>query len=86
VPDGDARDLLATQPDVDLCRPDDVSAMRRVLATRIGESAPTVDRTEGVARYERAALAKELVGVYDAVLSGGRRAPGPGRTSFQPAA
>jgi hypothetical protein len=63
-----------------------VSAMRRVLATRIGERAPTVDRTEGVARFERGALAKELAGVYDAVLSGGRRGPEPGRASFQPAA
>jgi hypothetical protein len=86
VPDGDARDLLATQPGVDLCRPDDVSAMRRVLATRIGERAPSVDRTERLARFERGALAKELAAVYDAVLSGGGRAPGPGRTSFQPAA
>jgi glycosyltransferase involved in cell wall biosynthesis len=79
VPDGDARDLLSGQPEVHLCRPGDTSAMRDVVASVMGRAPiPTVRRAGALARYERAALAAELAGVYRSVL------PGFGGTSEAP--
>ncbi len=78
LPDGDARDLLAGEPEVHLCRPADVAAMREILAVELGRPVPavTVQRTDKFAAYERTALAARLVEVYDAVLAAGTRDAG----------
>jgi glycosyltransferase involved in cell wall biosynthesis len=69
VPDGDARDLLAGQPGVHLCRPAEVAEMGRVVAALMaGDRQQSVDRLPRLARYERGALAAELAGLYRAVL------------------
>lgn len=71
VPDGDARDLLSGEPGVHLCRPGDVDEMRRIVAALMDSGRQeTVNRLPRLARYERAALAGELAGVYRSVLPG----------------
>ena len=71
VPDGDARDLLAGRHDVQLCRPADVDAMQQILARAIAgpASAPATAPRDGLERFERGALAEQLVEVFDHVLA-----------------
>jgi hypothetical protein len=70
VPDGDARDLLARLPGVHLCRPADVEAMRTAITAEI--EARGTDHGTGrrglLARYERDALAGELIQLFEQVL------------------
>jgi glycosyltransferase involved in cell wall biosynthesis len=76
VPDGDARDLLAGQPGVHLCRPTEVDEMRRVVAGVLAGGRPeSVHRLPRLGRFERGALAAELTAVYRSVLP----EPGSGR-------
>jgi Glycosyltransferase Family 4/Glycosyl transferases group 1 len=76
VPDGDARDLLAEQPGVHLCRPTEVDEMRRVVAGVLAGGRPeSVHRLPRLGRFERGALAAELTAVYRSVLP----EPGSGR-------
>jgi hypothetical protein len=77
VPDGDARDLLASSPGVHMCRPADVGAMRAAVEAELDPARPEAalaGRRELLARYERDALADELVRVFAEAL--GQRAPG----------
>ena len=69
---------MAGEPEVHLCRPPDVDAMREILAAELGRPVPsvTVQRADKFAAYERAALAARLVEVYDAVLGAGTRDAG----------
>ena len=73
VPDGDARDILAEAGNAFLCRPDDVGAMRSIVARRVasffsGEEEPRQDQAV-VARYEYTRLASELAAFFDEVLA-----------------
>jgi len=77
VPDGDARELLGRSPGVHLCRPADVAAMRAAVELELDatQAIPALaERRALLARYERDALADELVRVFAEAL--GRRAPG----------
>jgi glycosyltransferase involved in cell wall biosynthesis len=77
VPDGDARELLSRSPGVHVCRPADVAAMRAAVEAELDapQTAPArAERRALLARYERDALADELVRVFAEAL--GRRAPG----------
>jgi glycosyltransferase involved in cell wall biosynthesis len=76
VPDGDARELLASLENVSVCRPGDVDAMaaaiaraRRALATE--GRAPSRPR-EAAASFDRGVLAGRLAEVLDRVLANGR--------------
>jgi glycosyltransferase involved in cell wall biosynthesis len=71
VPDGDARDLLTGAPGVALCRPRDVAAMRSAIEAELdggGLAAEAPGRRARFMRYERDALADELVEVFEDVL------------------
>ena len=77
VPDGDARELLRRSPGVHLCRPADVAAMRAAVEAELDAVEPTsglAERRTVLARYERDALADDLVRVFAEALGG--RAPG----------
>jgi hypothetical protein len=85
VPDGDARDLLSRSPGVHVCRPADVAAMRASVEAELDATQATracAERRALLARYERDALADELVRVFADAL--GRR--GPGAAAERPAA
>lgn len=80
VPDGDARELIATSPVARLCRPRDVEAMaaaivgelrhRRRYGTRPETPAP------GLERFERSRLAGALVDVVEEALGAPIQSPG----------
>jgi hypothetical protein len=85
VPDGDARDLLRRSPGVHLCRPADVAAMRAAVEAEFDATRPTpglAERRGVLARYERDALADELVCVFAEALG----TPVPGAAGERPAA
>jgi glycosyltransferase involved in cell wall biosynthesis len=72
APDGDAREILESAGNADVCRPTDSLAMshaieRRVDAARAGVPAPQV-RQELLERFERRALTRDLSAVFDLVL------------------
>jgi glycosyltransferase involved in cell wall biosynthesis len=72
VPDGDARDILCAAGNAFLVRPSDVDGMTRAVAAayrraQSGREAHT-PRREVVARYEYAALAADLAGVFSDVV------------------
>ena len=74
VPEGDARDLLERAGAAYVCEPDDVAAMKEILAARVaalddGDRPPVRDR-EVVARYEWGDLAAEVAGILDSILGG----------------
>jgi glycosyltransferase involved in cell wall biosynthesis len=70
VPDGDARDMLAGLPGVWTCRPSDVKLMADALVAAIESSpAPTLDRTEVVAGFERRVQTRRLARVFDDVIA-----------------
>lgn len=72
VPDGDARDMLDGAPGVRLCRPADVGAMRAAIEAELdgrGLAGDAPGRRALFARYERDALADDLVEVFDGVLA-----------------
>ena len=72
VPDGDARDILASAGNALLCRPDDVEGIAQALGGaierfRAGEPKPAPDPAV-VAAYEYRVLARRLADVFDTVL------------------
>lgn len=68
LPDGDARDLLASLPNVWVCRPTDVVAMARALQ-EIAALRPAPARPlETIASFERGYLAERMAQVFDGVL------------------
>jgi glycosyltransferase involved in cell wall biosynthesis len=71
VPDGDARDLLARTAGVHLCRPPDVAAMRAAVAAELDRRTPrpAVDRRDILSSYERAALGRKLIAVFETALA-----------------
>ena len=82
VPDGDARDILERVGNATLVRPDDVDGMTSaVLAEferfRTGALREPAD-AELLESFEYRSLARELAGVFDAVLDG-RSAVAPAR-------
>ena len=78
VPDGDARDLLTRSAGVHLCRPADVGAMMAAVAAELDHRTPraAVDRRDILSRYERAALGRRLIAVFETALADRR----PGTT------
>jgi glycosyltransferase involved in cell wall biosynthesis len=72
VPDGDARDILASAGNVSIVRPDDVGAMADALRLHVQRSlersAPPSPASAIVAGFEYAHLARRLAGVFDSVL------------------
>lgn len=72
VPEGDARDLVATMPGAYVCRPRDVAAMAAIvemLAERKRSAGPEPDALRpGLDRFERGHLAADLARVFDGVL------------------
>ena len=70
LPDGDARDLLAGQPNVWLCRPTDVAAMTAALReiANLPVPGPAFALVE---RFERRQLARQLANLFDEVLAEG---------------
>jgi len=75
VPDGDARDLLASCEGVFLCRPTDVAAMARILRARLDGFVPgeraSFRRSDVIDAYERRRLTHDLAAVFGAVLGHG---------------
>lgn len=73
VPDGDARDLVAGQPNVWLSRPADVRAMAEALVEigRLGWRPPVA--RPAIERFEWRALVGRVATVLDAVLAASRR-------------
>ncbi len=70
LPDGDARDMLARLERVRLCRPRAVDCLANALAEATAvPRAPDVPVTPELMRYERRALAGDLVRFFDDVLS-----------------
>jgi glycosyltransferase involved in cell wall biosynthesis len=72
VPDGDAREILESAGNAMVVRPDDVDGMAAAIIAsldrkRSGAPAPTPD-AELVERFDYGRLAKDLAGVFDAVL------------------
>jgi glycosyltransferase involved in cell wall biosynthesis len=72
VPDGDARDLLSEAETVELCRPADVAAMQRIIASKVdqvrrGGRAPTQPPALAQ-RYERRELTRQLAAALDAAI------------------
>jgi glycosyltransferase involved in cell wall biosynthesis len=78
VPDGDARELLESAGNADVCRPTDVAGMIDVIERRVDEARAGVTsspvRPEVLARLERRALTRELAELFDQVLSQASRA------------
>lgn len=72
LPDSDVRDLLEPLPNVRVCRPNDAECMadsiRAVAASAPSSGTASADVLE---RFERRALAVELVRVFDSVLDAG---------------
>lgn len=74
LPDGDARDMLAGLAHVRLCRPRAVDCLAQAIAeAAAGPRAPDVAVGPELMRYERRALAGDLVRFFDDVLA--RRSP-----------
>ena len=74
VPEGDARDLLEAAGASYVCAPDDVAAIKRILAARVAaldDGAPPPARDEElVARYEWGILAAQVADILDSILGG----------------
>jgi glycosyltransferase involved in cell wall biosynthesis len=74
VPEGDARDILASAGNAEICRPDDVEAMARAVERQLdralsGAPSPKPDPAV-VARFEYRHLAGRLARVFEDVLAG----------------
>src|SRR5215207_2020858 len=73
VPEGDARDLIATSPVARLCGPADVEAMAAAIVGELEHrrlNGPRPDcSTPGIERFERRRLAGELAAVVGDVLN-----------------
>lgn len=72
VPDGDARDILERVDNATLVRPNDVDGMGEAVLGELERFRTGAERQpagpELVGRYEYGSLARELAGVFDAVL------------------
>lgn len=68
LPDGDARDLLATMPGVWLCRPRDVRAIESAVL-EVAELGEGSEFRRDVDRFERRTLAAELAALFGEVLA-----------------
>jgi glycosyltransferase involved in cell wall biosynthesis len=68
LPDGDARDLLAGQPHVRLCRPTDVGCLQDALRAFLREMPSATTQRETALAYERGRLAKQLASVFDSLV------------------
>jgi glycosyltransferase involved in cell wall biosynthesis len=82
VPAGDARDLLAQTPVANLCRPDDVDEMARIISAQIerwraGIPPPTTS-PELLRPFERRHLTAELAELFDRILTPRRHSARPG--------
>ena len=71
VPEGDARDILASFDQTFLSRPDDVATMADIielLVRRWTSEGVQGDTTRDLRRFERRELTSELASLFDAVL------------------
>lgn len=72
VPEGDCRDFLRQCGTADLCKPDDVSAMKSIIKRRYNDwkqgSPMPVQNIDFVAQFERRNLAGQLASILDQAI------------------
>jgi glycosyltransferase involved in cell wall biosynthesis len=79
VPDGDARDLLASAGDVYLCRPTDITAIASAIQHAVDHRRAGISilprAPDVLAPYERHYQTRQLAALLDGVLGGDRSRP-----------